>query len=355
MNVAIVGCGRIGRVHAAAARSQRDVGRLVLHDPGFTGTDWAAARLVGEAWAGDLDSLLDEVRPDVVHVCTPPATHAAIAIRALEAGAHVLVEKPLALSAADGLRLGAALRPRPGALCVDHNFLFEPHVLRARRWVAEGRIGHVFAAQAFYGIDMVPGERGPGAWALDLPGGRFTDLLPHPLYLVAHFLGEVHGVSARTASSRPGEATSELSALLECERGLGMVQISLASVPWELGLTLRGTAGTIRIDLAAQSATLIRPRAGSRRLALLRQTADLGLQSLANGARRLTGKATGRLRGYPGLRALVARFYEAVRAGLPPPVPYGDGLAVVSVMERIRLRLATRQPASASRPLRRLA
>jgi hypothetical protein len=59
-------------------------------------------------------------------------------------------------------------------------------------------------------------------------------------------------------------------------------------------------------------------------------------------ARRVAGKLTGRLGGYPGLRALIARFYASIHDGLPPPVPFGDGAAVASVLERVRLQLAAR-------------
>src|SRR6185295_3262165 len=106
--------------------------------------------------------------------CTPPATHASLAVRALRSGARVLVEKPMALTTEECGRIASALRPDPGRLCVDHNFLFEPEVLLARRWVAEGRIGRAVAVDAFYGVDTLAGAAGPGAWSAALPGGRFT-------------------------------------------------------------------------------------------------------------------------------------------------------------------------------------
>ena len=120
-------------------------------------------------------------------------------------------------------------------------------------------------------------------------------------------------------------------------------------------LTLRGTAGTIRVDLARQSATIARPRGGPRRVALARMGAEQALQAGANLVGRVAGKLNGRLRGYPGLRALVAAFYQAVRDGLPPPVTFADGAAVVSVLERIRLHLETRQHAPRGTALRRRA
>jgi predicted dehydrogenase len=343
MKVALVGAGRIGRVHADAVRRQTGISRLVVCDP----DGQAAARAASDFNAAsydDVERMLAAEQPDVLHVCTPPATHARVALAALAAGAHVLVEKPMVLAHDDVVQLAAALRDRPGALCVDHNFLFEPEMITARRWISAGAIGEVVAAEMFYGVDSLPGEVGPGAWSQALPGGRFTDLLPHGLYLLMHFLGDARGVVARRGR-RPGAPTaSELGVILDCERGLGTIRVSLAAAPWELGLTLRGTAGTVRVDLARQRAVIARHRGGRlpRKLAQLVLGLDVGAQTAVGSLERVVGKLNGRLNGYPGLRTLVTRFYASVRAGLPPPVSFDDGARVVAAIERIRTSLDDR-------------
>jgi predicted dehydrogenase len=342
MKVAIIGFGRIGRVHAAAVRAEPDVERLAICDPAIA-TPEAGMIGSGTAVYGDVDAMLASLCPDVVHVCTPPATHASLAARALRTGARVYVEKPMALTTEECGRVAAALRHDPAALCVGHNFLFEPEVLLARRWVADGRIGRLASVDVFYGVDTLGGVAGPGAWSGALPGGRFTDLLPHPIYLTAHFLGAVRGVSARWRGAGADTEPSELGAVLECERGVGIVHVSLATVPWELGITLRGTQGTIRVDLARQRAVLVHPGRGPRQVAALHSAASVGMQTARATVRRVTGKLSGALRGYPGLRGLVARFYASIRDGLPPPVSFADGAAVVSVLERMRLQLAARR------------
>jgi len=217
--------------------------------------------------------------------------------------------------------------------------LFEPCVIAARRWVSAGRIGHVFAADVFYGTDPLPGDPGPGSWAEALPGGRFADLLPHPLYLARHFLGDVGRVAACDADGARGR--SELGVTLACERGLAAIRVSLAATPWELGFVLRGEDGTIRVDLARQRALLLRaPRGGGRRTTQLRVAAATAIQTTAGTVLRVAGKVTGQLRGYPGMRALIAAFHLAVRDGLPPPVPFEDGAAVVAILEAVRAHLA---------------
>src|SRR5262249_46737378 len=157
-------------------------------------------------------------RPDVVHVCTPPDTHAEIAVRALSAGAVVLVEKPLALSLTETALITDALHGRPGALCVDHNFLFQPCMLTARGSRGPRRIGRVLAADIFYGVDPLPGGTPPGPWVTTLPGGRFTDVLPHALYLARHFVGDVERVAACDGQGPAGR--TDLGVSLACARGL---------------------------------------------------------------------------------------------------------------------------------------
>src|SRR5205085_10264553 len=73
-----------------------------------------------------VSALLAEAKPDVVHVCTPPGEHLAAAHAALEAGAHVYVEKPFALTAADASRLLDLAARRHRIVCAGHQLLFDP-------------------------------------------------------------------------------------------------------------------------------------------------------------------------------------------------------------------------------------
>ncbi len=139
--IAVLGCGQWGMNHV---RVWNDLGLLVaVADP-----DPGRRSLVADAYPGVVTSATaSEVlaRPDVaaVVVATPATTHAAIATQALEAGKHVLVEKPLAMSADEGTLLVKRARDLDRLLMVGHVLEFHPAVLALRRLVDDGVLGRV--------------------------------------------------------------------------------------------------------------------------------------------------------------------------------------------------------------------
>src|SRR4029453_11236424 len=100
--------------HGAAVRGLGAGAALVYCDRDEAAARRTAASLGGGPAYAAVDDCLAAERPDVVHVCTPPDTHAYLAVRALSAGAAVLVEKPLALSRAETTGTPAGRGPRAG-------------------------------------------------------------------------------------------------------------------------------------------------------------------------------------------------------------------------------------------------
>jgi len=132
--VAIVGCGRIARVHAANLAPRA---RLAFASRSSESARTLAARFSGEALAGFEEAL---ERPDIaaVAICSPLEHHAAQTVAALEAGKSVLVEKPMAQSRAEVDAIGRALMGRPpGSLMVAENYLYKPSLGRLRGWLPE--------------------------------------------------------------------------------------------------------------------------------------------------------------------------------------------------------------------------
>ena len=137
-----------------------------------------------------------------------PIFHAEIAIAALDAGKHVLCEKPLAMTVAEAEAIQAAARNSRGRFAVAFNYRFVPAIQLARQIIAEGRLGRIYHFRARYLQDWLASPDAPMSWRLDKQragSGVLGDLGAHIIDL-AHFLvGPMTEIVGHTAiSSRSG-------------------------------------------------------------------------------------------------------------------------------------------------------
>lgn len=105
LKVAIVGCGQIADGHVSEIQKLGDAAVLAVCDSEPLMAEQLAVRYGVPRWFSDYAAMLEEVRPDVVHICTPPASHLALTRAAVDAGCHVYVEKPLALDYQESVAL----------------------------------------------------------------------------------------------------------------------------------------------------------------------------------------------------------------------------------------------------------
>lgn len=123
------------------------------------------------------DMLLLDPRVDAVVIATPPSTHYELARRALEAGKHVLVEKPLATSASDATELIRIAESVDRVLMPGHTFLYSPPVNKIRELIQDGELGDVFFVTST--------RMNLGRYQSD---GVVCDLAPHDLSILLHWL-----------------------------------------------------------------------------------------------------------------------------------------------------------------------
>jgi predicted dehydrogenase len=141
IQVAIVGCGRISDLHALGYREREDARILAVCD-----THRGRARDKAKAWGvdriySDYQELLADPEVDLVELLVPHHLHAEMTVAACQAGKHVSVQKPMALTAAEAERMIQAAEQAGVALRVFENFVFyEPHV-RAKQMLDAGEIG----------------------------------------------------------------------------------------------------------------------------------------------------------------------------------------------------------------------
>jgi predicted dehydrogenase len=343
MKVGIVGCGQIAAIHIPYIRSYRGATIVGVCDASEGRARETATHFGIQGVCRTIDELLEAHRPELVHILTPPQTHAALAIRAMEAGCHVLVEKPMAVNLEEAEAMDATARRRGVKLCVDHNHLFDPAVVQARALVAKGVIGDLVSVETFEGFFVGAPDNPyvqPGSadhWVHRLPGGIFQNLAPHPVYLLLAFLSPpktLHAVAQKTGRV-PTSFADELRVLTTSDNGLGCFMVSLSIQPFMKYVHVFGTDGTIRVNLTTNSLTLARNRELPRALARGMLGIDEATQLLRGTVGNAVKVASGRLRSYPGLGSLIAAFYRSVETGGPVPVDGEAGREVVRVLDQV--------------------
>ncbi|MGH8217311.1 MAG: Gfo/Idh/MocA family protein [Steroidobacteraceae bacterium] len=344
MKIGIVGCGTISRHHLAAAA--RYPGATVV---GVADADLACARAqaarfgVAHAFASLTD--LMNLAPEVVHVLTPPDTHARLACEALAGGAHVYVEKPMALTEAECLNMETAAQRAGRQLCVGHSMLYMPAVLRARQLLASGAVGELVHAAAGFNYDVRRNTSfREGHWAKKLPGGLAEDLAVHPASILIGLLGTPQRILAlsRSAPEIPDGKDAEVLATLDCARGLGALSVSLRARPDMALLDLSCSRAMLRLNIASMSLAIYRehrvPKAVDRALVNIDVAAQLTAGTLSAACKTLRGKIDGSW----GVVPLIHAFYAALAAGRPVPFGPSQGLQVVKVIRTLWPQCRTR-------------
>jgi len=212
LGVGMVGYAFMGRAHSQAWRTVAHFFDLPLVPrlAAICGRDQAAVaaaadRLGWAAWETDSKRLVARDDVDLVDVSTPNASHAEIAIAALEAGKHVLCEKPLATTVEEARAMAQAAEraaARGVKAMVGFNFRRLPAVALARQLVAQGRLGTVRHVRGVYLAAHALDPRAPLAWRMraeEAGSGALGDLASHVVDLAQHVTGDrVTGVAALT-------------------------------------------------------------------------------------------------------------------------------------------------------------
>ena len=155
IKTAIFGTGFVGRVHLDALRRLESV-----EIAGLAGTNIELTRRLGKGFSiptitADYREILRDPKIDAVHICTPNALHFSMAREALQAGKHVVCEKPLTTTAEEGTELVAVAAQKGLRNCVCHNLRSYPMVQQVRRMIEAGELGEILSVQGAYSQDWL--------------------------------------------------------------------------------------------------------------------------------------------------------------------------------------------------------
>lgn len=226
----------------------------------------------------DAGQMLREVALDGVIVASPHTHHAQHALMALDAGLHVMVEKPCATSAADARQIQAEAGRRGLGFMVPHAWNYKAYAATARQWVAEGRIGdirHVICQMAspltdlFAGQPMIETESHmfrppPSTWATPgAAGGYGWGQLTHGLGLLGYVSGELAPaeVTALTGLSPAGVDYYDAASVRFANGATGVISGSATvpkGSPFQLDIRLFGSEGMLLLDVERERLVLRR-------------------------------------------------------------------------------------------------
>jgi predicted dehydrogenase len=359
LRAGIVGAGFIGAVHArAAVLAGGRVAGVAASSSGSS--ERAAATLGAERAYESADALVESDDVDVVHICAPNNLHVPLALAALEAGKHVVCEKPLALDDAGAARLVEAAAEAGAIAAVPFVYRYYPMVREARERVRGGATGVARLIHGTYLQDWLSRSEDDN-WRVDESLGgasrAFADIGSHWCDLAEFLSGErIARVSARTATVLPERVHAAGRAAFDRGEAGGTTRaVTTEDVATMLFETAGGALGSVVISQISQgrkNRLWIELDAGEESLVFDQENPETLWRGTRDGsfvmprdpallsadAARLCTLPPGHPQGYADcFDAFVADVYAAIRDGAEPDgMPrFEDGRRAVTITEAV--------------------
>lgn len=317
IRIGIIGCGMIvQRSHAPKFAEIPGVTITALCDLDAARREKVRAEHAPQAALfEDYHELLQSGLVDAVSVATPVYLHGPMTLAALQAGCHVLCEKPMAMSQAESAEMVAAAQSAGKVLQINLSRRYDPFYQGVGKLVSEGRIGEPRHVRAIRVHTTAPDEGwSPGArWFVtrSMGGGIVGDIGVHVGDMMRWYMGEVRSVRALTATRRPDiDVVDNATALFEFENGAtGVLELSWTSPANHMSFEIFGTEGILHVGGPGEPLRL-QPRSG-------------GVEETA--PEQIMG---------PGKNSFQC-FAEAVAGITPTPVPGEMGHSIQKVLDAI--------------------
>ncbi|WP_313423880.1 Gfo/Idh/MocA family protein [Stenotrophomonas rhizophila] len=365
LGIAIVGTGMIGAVHRRAALlAGAEIRGVAASSP-------QRARDVAEAWGvprayRDLEDVVADPQVQVVHVCTPNHLHRPMAQAALEAGKHVICEKPLATTLEDAQALAALAASNALVATVPFVYRYHPVIREARARIAQGELGPLHLIHGSYLQDWLL-DPASNNWRVDpaLGGASrvFADIGSHWCDLVEWVSGERFAeVSAAFATVIAERSTDTGQSFTTAVAGGAMQTVASEDVAAAMFKTGAGTLASLtvsqvsagrhnrlwfEIDGARASVAFNQEDAERLWIGLPDQREEVFVRGPGAGSaeqRRLSVLPAGHAQGYAQcFEAFVADTYRAIEGEQPQGLPtFEDGVRSALIVDRVIASARTR-------------
>jgi predicted dehydrogenase len=338
VKVGVIGCGFVAsKWHIPGFKAlKKTVDSIVVCDLNPTIAASVAKQFNLPKSYSSISEMLKNENLDIVDVCTPPHTHTALAIQAMEIGCNVLLEKPMALKLSDCDEMVRVSRKQDVKLCIIHNELFRPPMLKAKELIEKGAIGKVMGMQWIRFTHRQEYLDREDHWVHKLPGGVLGETGPHAVYASMAFLKEIRNVdiTAKSNLKYPWAPYDYFDITFEGEGGIGSAIISHASNNYVAEVDVFGTEGILKMDL--QSMMLTRYKLNDTKLFSLAasslRSAGQIIKSVSSHAAKtaFARNTTMRVRGHS---VEIEKFVDSIINDQQPPVTALEGRETIRIME----------------------
>lgn len=335
LKVGVVGCGLISKLrHIPAYNKLKDLKIQAVCDLNEELAKETAEEFKIPKFYSATSKMFAEEDLDIVDICVPPQIHAAIAIEAMESGAHVIMEKPMATKVSDCEEMIRISRKNNVQLSVVHNDLFHSPFIKAKELVSNGEIGDFRGIKIFLSTpkhDMIDLK---DHWYHKLPGGVLGETGPHISYISLEFLNNIQNVDvfAKSFLNYSWAPYDDFRIEIEGENGFSSVVLSYTTDYWAARVDIIGTKAMLQIDL--NSMLIIKHNLSELGyVPIAKQTLGSLGQRLGNTISKTANVISGRQK--IGTETVVEKFVESILHGTPLPVTAEEGLETTRLMEMI--------------------
>jgi predicted dehydrogenase len=338
----LIGCGAIAREHLSVLAELDNVEVAAVCDISPARAEAAADRFRIAKFYTNHRDLLADIRPDLVHITTPPTAHFPIAVDCLSQGLNVFCEKPMTVRYTDFSTLAQMAREKHCVLMENQQNRFHSSVKRIKALIESGEFGDVVDVQIFLSLNINDPKSAyvdPNAphFGLTLPGGVIGDFLPHIAYLAYIFTGKVVDVHTSWTKQKGCSplAADEFRGLIKGERTTAFVSFSGNTQPDGFLVRVAGTRMRVEVNLFEPPRLVIkRSRRGEPAVMTL-------IDGIAESRQVLFGTVAGFLRklggtsSYDGLKEMISNTYRAIELREPQPIPIDEIDATARLVDQL--------------------
>lgn len=340
LRVGIIGCGVIAPFHIEAFQKLQDAKLRGVVDVIESKAKDLAEKYKIDFWTSDYHRLLEE-EVDIVDVCIPSGLHYQVALDAIKAGKHVIVEKPLAINLRQADEMIEASRKAGVKLAVILDHRFDPPSIKIKQALDKGRFGKLILGDAYvkwYRTQEYYSNDWRGTWNMD-GGGILANQAIHWVDLLQWFMGPVDRVFARIkTATHKIEAADTAVALLEFKNGaLGVIEASSSIYPGRRGAGVVYASLPERVEIYGERGSVVVEGSKNIKIWEFKDEED---------TERTFQEETGEDEPVTGHKEEIKRIVQAVRENKDVPIDGEEGRKSLEIIRAIYYSSFTGKPVS---------